>query len=182
MAGIIEEGISTLVRNGLVEVLIFALIFAVVYGILQQVKIFGSENENETKKYNVIIALVLGALSILPHHISPGSRYDIVPIIEKALPQTMLVLVALLGVLIVIGLFGMGPGLLDEQNSWVKTGFAIVLVLIVIWIFVAASPLGWRVPYWLDRDVLAVVVALAVFGAIVAWVMSGSGDGDNSSG
>lgn len=174
MVGIINQGIDVLMRNGLVEVLIFALIFAVVFGILQNVKLFGEDDENEKKKYHVVIALVIGLLSILPHHVMPGSKYDIVPVIEKALPQTMLLLIALLGVLIILGMFGWGPGILDsEDHGWIKPVVMIVLVLLVGWIFIAATPFGWRIPNWLDQDVLAVVVALAVFGGLVGWIMSG---------
>jgi len=175
MGNILLNGINALVQNGLVQILIFALIFAVVFGILQNVKIFGDDG-TETKKYNAIIAMVFGLLAILPNLISPNSKYDIVPIVERALPQTMLVLVALLGVLILLGLFGWNMDDFSSTYSWLKPIVAIVLIVIVFWIFVAASPIGWRLPYWLDRDIMAVVIALAVFGVIVGYIMSDTTD------
>lgn len=165
MAGVVEQGIQTLMNNGLVELLVFALIFAIVYGVLQNVKLFG-DNDNETKKYNALIALAFGALTILPHFVARGSSYDIIPIIQKALPQTMLVVLAVLGVLILIGMFG-------ADSDWLtnyKPGIAVVMLLIVVWIFVGASNTFWRLPYWLGRDFIAIILAIAVFGIIVWWV------------
>lgn len=173
MTGILNHGIESLIRFGLIEILVFMLVFAIAFGVLQNVKIFGSEREDETKKYNAVIALVLGALSVLPHIIAPGSRYDIVDIVQRALPQTMLVLIALLGMLILLGMFGWNATDMTEGKSWLKPLVGIVLIIIVVWIFIASAPYGWRIPYWLNRDIIAIIVALAVFGIIVGWIMSG---------
>lgn len=170
MAGVINDGIRVLLENGLVEFLIFALIFAVAYGILQHVQLFGTDEENETKKYNAVIAAVLGALSIVPHFVAPNSVYDIVPIVEKALPQSMLLLVVVLSVLILLGMFGFSSSIIKDY-AWIV---GLVLLGVVAWIFIAAAPFGWRIPNWLDKDIIAVVVALAVFGGVVAWIMKGS--------
>lgn len=169
---ILEQGFRILLDNGLVAILVFALIFVVVYGILMNVKLFGDANENG-KKYNAVIALALGALSILPHYLMRGSKYDVVKIVSEALPQTMLVLVVLLGVLILLGMFGWNVSEFSE-NNWLKPVVAIVLLGIVIWIFASAA--GNRMPYWLSYDVMAVIVALAVFGGIIYFVIGGKED------
>lgn len=168
MAGIVQEGVNTLVRNGLVELLVFALIFAIVFGVLQHVNIFGTDS----KKYNAVIAIAFGALTVLPHYITPGSSYDIIPVIEKALPQTMLVVLAILGALILLGMFGWGSSDMSDFKPWI----AIVLVLVIIWIFVGATGTIWRLPYWLGRDFVAIILAIAVFGVVVWWVMKSDGD------
>lgn len=170
MADIMGRGIQVLLQNGLVELLIFALIFALVYGILQQIKIFG-DKEDETKKYNLMIAICFGALAIIPHYIARNSSYDIVPMVTKALPQTMLVLVAILSLLILLGMFGLqdyiskGAG---QKWSWIA---GLVLLAIVVYIFVGSTGFIWGLPYWLTPDLIAVVLAISVFGLIISFVM-----------
>lgn len=174
MAGVIQEGIYLLIQNGLVELLVFALVFAIVFGVLQNVQIFGEENDGG-KRYNVLIALAFGALTVLPHFIAPGSSYDIIPVLEKALPQTMLVVLAVLGALILLGMFGWGSDVLNGWKPWI----ALISLGLVIWIFVGATNTVWRLPYWLGRDFVMVIVAVAVFGIVVWWVMSDSDSSNN---
>lgn len=170
---IIQDGLRTLVQNGLIELLVFVLVFAIVFGVLQNIELFG-DSSNETKKYNVLIALVFGALSVIPSIVAPGSRYDIIPIVKNALPQTMLVLVAILSIIILLGLFGMNK-ILDDHN-WVKPIVALITVGIIIYIFMGASGTIWRLPYWSTPDWIAVIIALLVFGLIVYFVMGPSDD------
>jgi len=165
---IVGNGFRILLENGLVEILVFALIFAIVYGILMNVNLFGDENA-QAKKFNAVIALVLGALSILPHYVMPNSRFDVVRVVSEALPQTMLVLVVILGILILLGMFGWKID--NFQQSWLKPVVALVLLGIVLWIFIGAT--GGRLPNWLmnSQEILAIVVALGVFGGIIYFVI-----------
>jgi hypothetical protein len=179
---IIQQGIQTLLYSGeLVAILVFTLIFAIVFGILQQIQIFGKET-NETKKYNLLIAIVFGALTIIPHYIAKGSQYDVIPIIQKALPQTMLIIIAVLSVLILLGLLGMNGILNEQKNSWFKPIVALIAVGIIIYIFAGASGFWWRLPYWFTPDLIAAALALLVFGVIVWFVMGPEeSSGGNSS-
>jgi hypothetical protein len=174
MAGIIERGIQTLIQNELVTFLIFALVMAVVFGVLQNIKIFG--DAPETKKYNLVISIVFGLLSVLPHYLWPGSQYDIIDTLTKALPQTVLILIAVLGVLILLGLLGLNDILNDNNLGWLRIVAALILVVAVIWIFLGASGTVWRLPYWLSPDLIAAIVALIVFGLVVAFIMRDDGD------
>jgi hypothetical protein len=171
MAGIIERGIQTLIANELVTFLVFALVMAVVFGVLQNIKIFGSDRENETKKYNLVISIVFGLLSVLPHYLWPGSQYDIIETLTKALPQTVLILIAVLGVLILLGLLGLDKILEDSNLGWLKIAAALILLVAVIWIFVGATGTVWRLPHWLSPDMIAAIVALVVFGLVVSFIM-----------
>ena len=177
MTYILEDGFRVLVDNGLVEFLIFLLIFAVIFGVLMQVKLFG-DNESQTKKYNALIALSMALIFVLPHHFAPGTSIDLVDIISDAIPQTMLVLVAILGTLILLGMFGWTPGNLSG-SSWFKPVVGIILFGIVIWIFVGSA--NMTLPYWMTYDLVSVIVALIVFGGLVAWIMSGGDSDDDSS-
>lgn len=170
---IIQDGLRTLVQNGLVELLVFILVFAIVFGVLNNINLFGGE-DYEKRKYNVLIALVFGALTIVPSIVAPGSRYDVIPIIKNALPQTMLVLVAIVCIIILLGLFGLNK-ILDDV-SWAKPIVAVVAIGIIIYIFMGASGTLWRLPYWLTPDWIAVIIALLVFGIIVYFVMGSDDD------
>jgi hypothetical protein len=163
---IIQQGLETLIRNGLVELLVFTLVFAVVFGVLESIELFG----DGSKRFNVLIALAIGGLTIIPSIITPGGRYDVVAVIKNALPQTMLILVLVLCVIIILGLFGITNSILGE-NSWMKPVIALILTGVVIYIFTGASGRYWRLPYWMTPDLIAVAVALIVFGLVVFFVM-----------
>jgi hypothetical protein len=178
MAGIIERGIQTLIENELITFLVFALVMAVVFGVLQNIKIFG--DAAETKKYNLVIAIVFGLLSVLPHYLWPGSQYDIIETLTKALPQTVLILIAVLGVLILLGLLGLDDILHDAKLGWLKIVAALVLLVAVIWIFLGATGTIWRLPYWLSPDMIAAIVALIVFGLVVSFIMKDDSPKDDA--
>ncbi|MFW6008736.1 MAG: hypothetical protein ACOCP8_05650 [archaeon] len=174
MNGIISEGIHTLINNGLIEILVFALIFALVFGILENINLFKNDDndDGESKKYNLVIAIAFGGLSILPHYIARGSSYDIIPIIQKALPQTMILLLAVLGVMILLGLVGFNKDLSEDGfgKSWVKPIIALILLGFVVWIFVGSTGV-YRLPYWFGKDLIAVGLAIGVFALVVYFVM-----------
>ena len=168
MANVIQRGIETLIQNGLVELLIFALVFALVYGILNMIKIFG--DEDEAKRYNVLIAVSFGILAIVPSFIAPGSAFDIVPIVTQALPQTMLIALAALSIIIVLGLFGMETFHQGKSWSWI---IGLIVLGLIIWIFTGATGAIWGLPYWLTPDLIAALLAVLVFAGIIFFVMGG---------
>jgi hypothetical protein len=157
---------------GLTDVLLpFILIFTIVFAIMQKVKPLGAEKERN-KPFNVIIALVMALAVIIPHvmgYYPPDA--DIVNIINAALPQVSIVLVAILMVLLIVGLFGgkaeWGSGL----SGWIALG----AFLLVVFIFGRAA--GWfeYLPtwlYWLDNpDTQAMLIVIAIF-AIIIWFIT----------
>lgn len=168
---ILEDGIGVLIKNGLVELLIFALIFALVYGILESVRLFG--DDEGANKYNLLIAIAFGLLVIVPSFVAPGSSYDIVPLVEKAIPQTMLVAVAALGLIILLGLFGMQS--FHEDKSW-NWAVALVILALIVYIFVGATGRVWGLPNWFTPDLVAAALAVLVFGGVIMFVMGGKDD------
>lgn len=77
------------------------LIFSIVFAILNTIKLF-------KKNINLLLALVISLLTVIPH--VTGSYppcYDIVIIINTALPKIGLVIIGLMMFLLVIGLFGL---------------------------------------------------------------------------
>ncbi|MBR9700502.1 hypothetical protein GOV11_01410 [Candidatus Woesearchaeota archaeon] len=154
---------------GAVDVFIpFILIFTIVFAVLQKIKLFGKDS----KRYNVVIGLVMGLSVVFPHVLGyyPPEK-DIVLIINQALPNVSIVIVAIVMALLVIGVFGarweIGEGTL---SGWV----AIMSFLLIIYIFGAAAN-WWYYPGWLwmmqDPETVTLVITILVF-AIIIWFIT----------
>lgn len=149
----------------------FLLIFVIVFAILQKTKILGEERKN----LNVILALVVGLLVVIPHatgRFPPNS--DPVTILNNSLPQISIVLVAVIFLLILIGAFGQDYVFLGvTMPAWI-TVFSLV---VIVTIFGGAA--GWwsgQVGNTLERffgtDTMALAIMLLVFGIVIAWITS----------
>jgi len=166
---------------GFLDVLLpFVLIFTIVFAVLQKTKILGEENGKPRKNFNVIIALVMGLGAVIPHvtNMYPADS-DVVVIINNALPQVSLLAVAIIMVLLTIGVFGKN---MDIGQSKVGGWFVLGSILIIAFIFASAAGLFDRayLPSWLyfiyDSQFQALVVAIVVFGLIIAWITSDDSD------
>ncbi|MBI4451911.1 hypothetical protein HY637_00645 [Candidatus Woesearchaeota archaeon] len=151
--------------------LIFLLIFVIVYAILQKTKILGEAKKN----LNVVVALVVGLLVIVPSvtgKFPPNA--DPVKIISEALPSVSIVLVAIIFLLILIGVFGQEQVFLGlSMPGWVAF-FSFVTIVIIF-----GGAAGWWSGYFgetieniFGAEGIAVVIMLLVFGLIIAWVTS----------
>lgn len=149
---------------GLTDVILpFLLIFAVVFAALEQVKVFGEDK----RRIHVIIALVIGLSVIIPHVTNtypPGS--DVVDIINFALPQIALIIIAIVMVLVLVGMFG------ESNVTWIV---ALLAILVVGYIFARAA--NWvptyRLVSWLDDPTIqSVIIILLVFGLAI-WMIAG---------
>ena len=162
--------VTQLENFGLTDALLpFLLIFTILFAILQKVQIFGKEKKN----INVIVSLVIGLLVVIPHVTNsypPGS--DVVEIMNNAIPNVSIVIVAIVMVLILIGVFGSEVNVGGNSlAAWV----AIIAFLAVGFIFGRAA--GWfsYMPSWLtwldDPETQALVVVLLVFGILI-WLVT----------
>jgi hypothetical protein len=176
----LEGTFAQLEALGLFDVILpFILIFTVVFAILQKVKLFGDNSKN----FNVVIALVMGLAVVFPHvlgYYSPDQ--DIVLIINHALPNVSVVLVAILMALLIIGVMGkrwsLGTG---SISGW----FAIAAFAIIIYIFGSAAN-WWVYPIWLDilnnPDIMSLIVVILVFAIIIWLVTKETGEGKDKGG
>ncbi len=151
--------------------LIFLLIFVIVYAILQKTRILGEGKKN----LNVVVALVVGLLVIVP---SVTGRFppnaDPVKIIGDALPSVSIVLVAIIFLLILIGVFGQEQVFLGlSMPGWVAF-FSFITIVIIF-----GGAAGWWTGYFgqylediFGTESIAVVIMLLAFGLIIAWVTS----------
>jgi hypothetical protein len=163
--------IQTLENYGLTDVLLpFLLIFTIIFAVLQKTHILGEGRKN----FNVVVALVISLSVVIPHVTnSYPPDADVVEIMNNALPNVSIIIVAIIMVLILIGLMGgearwMGGSL----SGWI----AIISFLIVIFIFGRAA--GWfeTLPRWLwwldDPNTQALVVIILIFGIIIWFITS----------
>jgi hypothetical protein len=166
--GYFQNAVAQLDALGLTDVLLpFFLIFTIVFAILQRTHLLGENRKN----FNVIIALVIAFAVIIPHITGgypPGA--DVVDIINKALPNVSLVLVAILMVLLLIGIFGWKVG---GEGTSIQGWIALIAFLIVIYIFGAAADM-WHIPdrlsFMLNPDTQALIVVLLIFGLVVWFI------------
>src|SRR3989338_1753608 len=117
-------------------ILPFILVFTIVFAVMQKTKILGDK-----KNYNVIIALVLGLLFVVPHVLSLYPLgYDPVQVLNETLPSIALVAVAVIMLLILMGMFG------TDFAKGAAPIIAVLAIAFVVYIFGAA--LGfWTGPY-----------------------------------
>jgi len=162
---------------GLMDVLIpFLLIFTVVFAALRQTKILGDE-----KKFHVIIALAMAFAVVVPHVLGkyPAGK-DIVVIINQALPNVSVVLIAILMVLIILGIFGANINLAGSPVG----GWMIVVAVVVVGI-IFGNAAGWfQLPGWLnfmaEPTTRAFIIILLIFGVIIAFITSEQSEGEGA--
>jgi len=129
----LEEFVEIVNSWGLTDVMLpFLLIFAIFFAILAKVRIFGEGK----KKYNLIIALVVAALFVIPHVTDTyPADFDPVDIINEALPNISIIVIAGLTALIIIGAFG---GQVTQKPAYL-TGGVVLMAAVIYTIFVYPS-------------------------------------------
>jgi hypothetical protein len=169
----LEEFIRIMDAWGLTDVMLpFLLIFVVIFALMAKARILGEDK----KKYNLVVALVIALLVVIPHVLDlypPGG--DVVDIMNTALPQVSLIAVAIIMLLILIGLFG---GEAKWMGSSLSGWIAIVAFIIILIIFGGAA--GWWGTWnWFydlfGAETVAIIVMILIFAVIVWWITRGEG-------
>ena len=170
----LEGFFRTLERWGLTDVLLpFLLIFVIVFAVLQKTKILGESKKN----LNVVIAVVFGLLVVIPHVTGRfPANADPVLIINDALPQVSIVLVAVIFLLILIGVFGQDYVMLGvTMPGW------ITLISLVVILLIFGGSAGWwdagfgqTLENFFGTEGVAIFIMLITFGIIIAWITSDS--------
>ncbi|RME31269.1 hypothetical protein D6789_03255 [Candidatus Woesearchaeota archaeon] len=185
----VRESFYPLADWGLFDIVLpFVLVFAIVYAVLQRTKVLGKNSKN----YNTIVALVMGFAVVVPHVLAgtpdPADRalangfVDLVEVINLALPQVSVLLIAILMVLLIFGIWGKEVKLGDSSLSGI---IAFVSFLAVVVIFGNAAG-WWYLPQWitlgwLTPETQALVITILVF-AIIIWFVTREPKPDKSKG
>jgi hypothetical protein len=173
--GIFDNAMIQLQSMGVLDVILpFILIFTIVFATLQKTKILGEdENKKPRKNFNAVIALVMGLAVVIPHVIGsyPSPDSDVVNIINNALPNVSVVLVAVIMLLLIIGVFGSKVDVAGSSLAGWAVIFAIIATLVIF-----ANAANWFIlPDWLnflnDPETQSLIVVILVF-AIIIWFVT----------
>ena len=181
MARSFQEVLMRMDSMGLTEVLLpFMLIFVIMFAILQKTKVLGDGKKN----LNIIIAVVVGLLVVIPHSTGRfAPSQDPVVIINNALPQVSIVIVAVIFLLILIGVFGQEQVFLGvSMPGWVM--FFSLITIVAIFGGAAgwwSGSFGSSLEDLFGTDAIALAVMLLVFGIIIAWITSDSKESESRS-
>lgn len=169
----LEEFVRILDSWGLTDVMLpFLLIFVVIFALMAKTRILGEDK----KKYNLVVALVIALLVVIPHVLNAyPPNADIVDIMNQALPQVSIIAVAVIMLLILIGLFG---GEAKWMGSSLSGWIAILSFIIVLIIFGGAA--GWWGDWswfytFFGAETVAIIVMVLIFAIIVWWITRGEG-------
>ena len=170
----LEGFFRDLEKWGVIDVMLpFLLIFVVIYATLQKTHILGESKKN----LNAVVAVVVGLLVVIPHVTGRfPANADPVLIINNALPQLSIVLVAVIFLMILIGVFGQDYVFLGvTMPGWITLGSLIVIVLIF------GGSAGWwdsgfgqTLENFFGTEGVAIFIMLITFGIIIAWITSDS--------
>lgn len=169
-----ENLVYYIVGTGAYEVLLpFVIIFAISFGVLDRMSIFKHENKKPNRKVNSIISLVLAFTTVSAHVLGKfPSGLDPIQIMFNSIGNGLVVLVAFLIVMLIGGLLGIKlPG--GDQAGLFKS-LMVVFSILVIGYAMFSSTYGWYMPFWIDSEVLNLVLILLVFGILISYI---TGDG-----
>ena len=133
----LEEFVKLVNSWGLSDVMLpFLLVFVIFFAILTKVKVFGEKSS----RYNLIVALVIALVFVIPHVMDRyPSNFDPVEIMNEALPNISIVIVAAIAALIIIGAFG---GQVTTRPAYLTGGVVLMgAVIYTIFVYPSLSPL-----------------------------------------
>ena len=118
MASPLQDAIDFFIKFGLFDVVLpFLLVFTLMFAILEKTRVLGTENDKPRANLNSMVSFIIALLVVATN--------KIVSIINKALPNVVLIIVMILSFLIMLGLF-YKTGELDFSTK--HAGFYKVLV------------------------------------------------------
>ena len=157
-----EDAIRSLESLGFLDVILpFLLIFTIAFAVLQKSKILGERAKN----FNTMVSFVLAMAAIIPHVIGRGP--DVVVIINAALPNVSVLMVASMMVLLLIGVFGSDVNLMGTPLEGIVVLFAAIAVG---YTFLSANGVGPQIAFLQDPETRSLLIAILVFGIIVWFI------------
>jgi hypothetical protein len=152
-------------RYGFLDFLLpFILVFTIIFAVLRKTKIMG-----EKKAYDVIIALVLGLLFVVPHIIGIYPLgYDPVEVLNQTLPSIALIAVAAVMLLILMGMFG------TDFTKGAAPIIALVSIAFIVYVFGAALNLWTGTIFfndWFSPDTIELAIIILVFALVVFFIV-----------
>lgn len=157
-SGLAYDFVYNLQRIGVYDVVLpMILVFAIMYSILQKIKIFGKSDK--AKGTNLVVSIVFSLLILLP-------EYGIVDRINVYLPRFAFIIVIVVSGMILLGLLGA-----DVENGLSKWMFGLFLILSLAGLIIVNSDFlpqssslryFWADNAWTIGTIAAVVVVIGM--------------------
>ena len=169
-------------------ILPFLLVFAVIFGILEKTKIFGTEKIGDIdypkKNIDAIIAFVIALLVV--------AATKVVDAMELALPKIALLIVVVLSFVLLLGIFMEPEGVYKNLEGFWKALLMVLMFIAVILVFLSSIPANedeswleysynYVIDYWTGALVGSVVLFLLVVWAIM-WITKPGKNGGKEKG
>ncbi len=135
----------------------FVLVFTIVFATLQKIRIFGEHS----RRYNTIIAFVIALMFI--------AATKLVDALNQYLPIVGLVLALFLGLMLILGIFGIKEGSGVQKLGWVLGGF-VALIVGASYLPKMGDVFGFLKPL---KEYTPVIVMGAILLGIILWVTRG---------
>lgn len=135
----------------------FILVFTIVFATLQKIRIFGEHS----RRYNALIAFVLALMFV--------AATNLVEAINQYLPVVGLVLALFLGLMLILGIFGIKEGSGVQKLGWVLGGF-VVLVVGASYLPKMGDVFGFLKPL---KEYTPMIIIGAILLGIILWVTKG---------
>lgn len=165
-----DYAIQELEWLGLTDVILpFLLIFTIIFAIMQKFKFLGEGRKN----FNVMIALIIGLLVVVPHiNGTYPPEKDVVVIMNEAIPNVSILLIAIIMLLLLVGIWGVE---INWAGSSLPGVLAFLSFIAVALIFSNAVWPNWLWPDWLwwlrDSATQSTIVIILVF-AVLIWFIT----------
>jgi CDP-diglyceride synthetase len=140
----------------------FLLIFALVFGLLMKINIFGTK-DNPNKAVNAIISLAVALMAL---------QFNIVSeFFSSIFPRFGVALAIILVILIIFGFF---TDLGNKNMKLILSGVILIALIAVLW--VPLSELGFKINLSFFKENFAVIIFLILIVGLIVWAMAGGKD------
>lgn len=163
-----QDAILYLEQVGVADVLLpFLLVFTLVFAVMEKIKMFGEGKKN----INIIVALVMGLAVVIPHVVGVyPNEADVVNIINTALPNISIGIIAVVMLLLLLGLWG-GTNFAESK----VTGWMMLLAFLYVgFVFIRAAGYWENFPQWLyfleDPGTQALIIIIIVFFILIGYI------------
>ena len=143
----------------------FILVFTIIFATLQKIRIFGEHS----RRYNTIIAFVIALMFI--------AATKLVDALNQYLPIVGLVLALFLGLMLILGIFGIKEGSGVQKLGWVLGGF-VALIVGASYLPKMGDIFGFLKPL---KEYTSLIIMGAIVLGIVLWVSKEGGSKPSSS-
>ncbi len=133
----LDEFVEIINSWGLRDVMLpFLLVFVIFFAILAKTRVLGEDK----RKWNLVVALVIALLVVIPHVLDRyPENFNPVEIMNEALPNLSIIIVAALAALLIIGAFG---GQVTQKPAYLTGGVVMMgAVIYTIFVYPSLSPL-----------------------------------------